>query len=186
MHSSTRWVLVELAIIIALLAVLGVARFPSLLPYLWLKTLHIFGVVIFLGNIIVTGVWMVWAERDGRRATLSFAANAVNWADVFFTAPGILLILADGLMMASRWGGVVTSWIAVGLGLFTLSGVLWVCFLVRYQDRLISLSAGNSQPEAELPDAFFRVLHNWYVWGVTATILPLVSLMVMVLKPKFW
>ena len=67
-----------------------------------------------------------------------------------------------------------------------MSGVLWICFLVRYQDRLIRLSAGNSQPEAALPDAFFRVLHKWYVWGVTATVLPLVSLIVMVLKPKFW
>jgi uncharacterized membrane protein len=177
---------VEIAIIIALLAVLGAAHFPLLLPYEWLKTLHIFGVVIFLGNIIVTGVWMLWAERDGRKATLSFAANAVNWADVFFTAPGILLILAGGLMMAPRWGGVTTSWIAIGLGLFALSGVLWVCFLVRYQDRLIQLSAGPSQPETALPDAFFRVLHKWYVWGVIATVLPLVSLIVMVLKPRFW
>ena len=40
-----------------------VASLP-LFPYQWHVFLHIAGAVVFLGNIIVTGVWMLLAERD--------------------------------------------------------------------------------------------------------------------------
>ncbi|MHB8179163.1 MAG: DUF2269 family protein [Vulcanimicrobiaceae bacterium] len=187
MHASTRWLIVEIFFTVLLLALLSIARYPVLLPYAWHKMLHIFGVVIFMGNIIVTGAWMYLAERNGQAATLHFAARVVNWADVFFTAPGILLILVNGLIMATRWGGLGTSWIAVGLGLFTLSGVVWALILIRYQDRLIRLSLRpTASGEQGLPEAFFHVLHRWYFWGIVATILPVASLVVMVLKPKFW
>jgi len=36
--------------------------------YLWLKTLHVLGAVLFLGNIIVTGWWKVWPTARATRA----------------------------------------------------------------------------------------------------------------------
>ena len=46
--------------------------------YLLLKSLHIFGVVIFLGNIIVTGWWKVMVDR-----TKNPIRNGINIAYVF-------------------------------------------------------------------------------------------------------
>ena len=186
MHSSTKWLIAEIAIVSVALVLLGFAGYLLLLPYEWIKLLHIFGAVIFLGNIIVTGVWMFLAEQNKEAATLHFASKVVNWADVLFTAPGVLLLFASGLIMMPRWGGIGTSWIAVALGLFILSGTVWVGLLLRYQDRLIQLSSNPRASGEQLPEAFFQTLHRWYFWGIVATILPLISFVLMVVKPTFW
>jgi hypothetical protein len=57
--------------------------------------------MFFVGNIVVTAVWMVMAEQSREKVTLHFAVKVVNWADVFFTAPRILLTLANGQIMAT-------------------------------------------------------------------------------------
>ncbi len=178
MHASTKW-LIGIVVIVALVP-LPLAfgyRYPLVLPYQWHKALHIFGAVIFVGNIIVTGVWMLLAERTRDPAVLRFAARAVNWADVFFTGPGVVLVLWNGLVLAPHWGGIYgTSWITAALGLFALSGIVWVIFLIPYQHRLIQRSG----------DEFLQILHRWYFWGIIATILPLISLALMATKPPLW
>ena len=147
------------------------------------KTLHILGGVLFLGNIIITGVWMFLAEKSKNINTIQFGVKAVNWMDVFFTAPGAALILLTGFIQAEHHGGAYTqSWILAGLILFSLSGIIWLLFLIPDQHRLIRIS-GESDT---LPKKFYEVLHRWYFWGIIATILPLISLAIMVLKPKLW
>ncbi|MCX8072715.1 MAG: hypothetical protein N3C12_09725 [Candidatus Binatia bacterium] len=65
MHPSTKALLAEIAVMRVVLTTLGFAGYPLFLPYQWHKLLHVFGSVIFLlGNAIVTGVWMVLAERN--------------------------------------------------------------------------------------------------------------------------
>ena len=187
MHTSTKWLLGEIAIIGVIITLLNITGHPQFLPYEWHKLLHIAGAILFLGNIIVTAVWLVLAEQTRNQATLHFAAKAVNWADVFFTAPGILLLLANGQIMAqAAWGGVSASWIVLALGLFALSGIVWAGFLLRFQHRLIRLSAQPAGSDAPLPAAFFQVLHAWYIAGMVATVSPLVSLVLMVVKPELW
>ncbi len=187
MHTSTKWLLGEIAIIGVAITLLNIAGHPQFLPYQWHKLLHIAGAILFLGNIIVTAVWLVLAEQTRNQATLHFAAKAVSWADVFFTAPGILLLFANGQIMAqAAWGGVSASWIVLALGLFALSGIVWAGFLLRFQHRLIRLSAQPAGSDAPLPPAFFQVLHAWYIAGMVATVSPLVSLVLMVVKPELW
>ncbi len=187
MHTSIKWLLGEIAAIGVIIAALNIAGHPQFLPYPWHKLLHIAGAVLFLGNIIVTAVWMALAEQTENQATLHFAAKAVSWADVFFTAPGILLLLTNGQIMARvAWGGLSASWLVLALGLFVVSGILWAGFLLRYQHRLIQLSARPAESSAPLPAAFFRVLHAWYIAGIAATVSPLVSLVLMVVKPNLW
>jgi uncharacterized membrane protein len=99
----------------------------------------------------------------------------------------VLLTLANGQILATAaWGGLSTSWIAAAFGLFILSGLVWLGFLLRYQNRLIQLSAQPVISGEPLPKAFFQVLHRWYIAGIVATVLPLVSMMLMVFKPQLW
>lgn len=187
MHRSTKWLigLIALQAPILIPLVLG-HQYRLFLPYNWYKMLHITGAVLFLGNIIVTAVWMVSAERTRSTAVLRFGAQAVNWLDVIFTAPGVLLLLATGLPLASQWGGVAhTPWIQAALALFALAGVVWMALLIPDQHRMIKLSE-PVRPDEPLPPAFFRCLHRWYLWGTVATVLPLISFFLMVLKPKLW
>ncbi len=151
------------------------------------KFLHILGAVLFLGNIIITGIWMYLAERSKKVPVIQFATKAVNWMDVFFTAPGAVLVLLTGLLQAPHHSGIYTqSWILTGLILFSLSGVVWLLFLIPDQSRLIKLSSEELTKNSNLSKKFFMVLRRWYFWGIIATALPLISLAIMVLKPKLW
>jgi uncharacterized membrane protein len=42
--------------------------------YLLLKSLHILGVVLFLGNIIITGWWKAMADRTRNPVVIAFAS----------------------------------------------------------------------------------------------------------------
>lgn len=158
--------------------------------FYWHLTLHIFGAIIFIGNIIVTAVWMILAEQTRDARTIQFATRAINRADLFFTAPGVILVLLNGLALASmRWGGwgdfYDHSWITAALILFSLSGIIWVALLLPHQIKMERVTARNGDGR-ELPGDFYSLLHRWYLWGGIATILPLVSLFLMVNKPDLW
>lgn len=183
MNASTKWLIGEIILIAVSSTVMGVLGYPLLFPYGWHVFLHVLGAVLFMGNIIVSALWMVFAEQSGDKAALSFAVGALNWADVVFTAPGIFLLLLNGFILSyAAWGGLTQGWIVLALGLFILSGVLWAVFLIPLQARLIKLS---SQADS-LPAVFFSDLHRWYFWGAIATLTPLASLFLMVFKPQLW
>jgi uncharacterized membrane protein len=63
------------------------------LEYDTLKMLHLFGVVMFMGNIIVTGWWKVMADRTGDYRIIAFAQRQVTLTDWVFTFGGALLVL---------------------------------------------------------------------------------------------
>ncbi len=185
MHRSTKWIRDGLVFVILAIVLVGVLGYPQFLSYQSHRFLHILGAVLLLGNVIVTAMWMVLAGRTKNAAVAKFSSEAVSWADVFFTVPGIFLLITNGDILAQSWGGVFkTGWIAVSLVLFALAGILWTGLLLRYQAMLIKLSrvAAGEQPS---PD-FMRIVHGWYVVGAIATVLPLASLALMVFKPRMW
>ena len=165
-----------------------VASLP-LFPYQWHVFLHIAGAVVFLGNIIVTGVWMLLAERTRSIPVIHFSAKAVIRADFLFTLPGVLLLVMNGLVMVvARWGGWdafhQVSWITIALALFIASGVIWLGILIPVQHRMAVFSDPLDYPDAP-PSQFFSAIHRWYFWGGLAIALPLCSLYLMVHKPGF-
>jgi hypothetical protein len=46
---------------------------------------------------------------------LHFAAKAVNWADVFFSVPGVLLLANRRILASAAWGGLPSSWVMLAL-----------------------------------------------------------------------
>jgi uncharacterized membrane protein len=57
------------------------------------KVVHLAGVVIFLGNIIVTAMWKVLADRTGDPRIIAYAQRLVTITDWIFTAGGAALIV---------------------------------------------------------------------------------------------
>lgn len=185
MHKSTKWLIWEIGAVLLIVVILGFLHHPLLFSYQWHKLLHILGAILLVGNIVITGVWMFMAERTNNSDVLRFAARMVNWADVFFTVPGIFLLITNGDILSEQWGGVFrVSWIVVSLVLFLFSGIVWLGLLLRYQNSLIKLSE-STHSKKDSPE-FFIVLHKWYFWGAIATVLPLISLVLMFMKPKVW
>jgi uncharacterized membrane protein len=68
------------------------------------KVVHLFGVVLFLGNIIVTALWKVMADRTGDPRVIAYAQRLVILTDFIFTAGGIVLILVGAYGMAAVAG----------------------------------------------------------------------------------
>ncbi len=89
-------------------------------------------------------------------------------------------------MASARWGGVFhdVTWVTVALALFTMSGIIWVGALLGLQHRMAVLSAPSGSADSLSPQ-FYSTLHKWYFWEALATILPLGSLYLMVVKPAF-
>src|SRR4029450_6781241 len=61
--------------------------------YLAFKVIHLLGVVLFLGNIIVTAVWKALADQTREPRTIAYAQRLVAVTDWIFTLGGIVLIL---------------------------------------------------------------------------------------------
>jgi uncharacterized membrane protein len=161
-----------------------------LFPYNWHLLLHILGAVLFLGNLIVTAAWMTWAvgQKDSRIA--AFVSDGVNKADRWFTSPGIILLLLNGLAMtALAWGGwlgFATSpnrWILAGLVLLFVTGALYGAVIRRFQNKMVQISSEAAKANAPLPGEFASTFRQWSLWGAIATILPVVALYFMVAKP---
>lgn len=149
--------------------------------------LHVLGVVLFLGNLIVSAMWMAQARRTRNAAVLHFAARSVMRADWLFTLPGIVLILSTGLLTVGKWGGFPNAaWAEVALALFVLSGVIWGAGLLRLQKRMIRMTAEAVESGGGLDEPILGVLRRWMMWGGIATLLPLAALVLMIFKPRLW
>jgi uncharacterized membrane protein len=149
----------------------------------WL-TMHILGVVLFLGNIIVTAVWKVLADRTKSPPVVAFSQRLVTVTDVAFTATGVVLIIVSGQVMAEDYGGVFSgpTWLTVGWSLFIASGVIWVTALIPIEVMQARLARGF-RDAAEIPDRYWRLSTLWAIFGAIATVLPLLNLYFMVFKP---
>jgi uncharacterized membrane protein len=150
----------------------------------WLS-LHILGVVLFLGNILVTAVWKLLADRTQNPPVVAYGQRMVTITDIGFTATGVLLIIVPGQVMAQDYGGVFGGplWLTLGWSLFVASGAIWLAVLIPIevmQERL----ARTFRDGGAIPDRYWRLSRRWAVFGVVATILPLVNLYLMVFKPE--
>ena len=151
--------------------------------YQLLKSIHLLGVVIFLGNIIVTAIWKLLADRTRSPAIVAYAQRLVTFTDIAFTTTGVLLILVSGRMMASNVGEISDFlWLSWGWWLFIASGVIWVLVLIPIQVKQARL-AKNFSNEDNIPEGYWLLSRYWMVFGVIATLLPLANLYFMVFKP---
>ena len=162
------------------------ASFPTW-PFGWHLALHILGATLLIGNALVMAVWLTLAGFSRSDPPKRRAARVVNLGDAWFTVPGVVLLLLNGLaMVAERYGGLAafttTGWITAGLVLLSLTGLIWASRLVPAQLTLYRLAQARGPLDA---GAFRAVLNRWYFWGVIATALPLLAVFVMTTKPTY-
>jgi uncharacterized membrane protein len=148
------------------------------------KVVHLFGVVVFLGNIIVTALWKVMADRTGEPQIVAHAQRLVTLTDWIFTAGGVTLILIGGYGMAAVAGLDLrgTTWLVWGQAVLIASGLIWVAVLIPTQMAQARAARAFVQGGA-IPRSYWRQSRRWMIWGIIATIVPLVNLYIMVFKP---
>jgi uncharacterized membrane protein len=173
-------------IVIAVVVSLIVSLSPQILRmgaqgYMWNLFMHVFGAILFMGNIMVAAVWASLAKRDGKTDTVRFASRGIALTDVIFTAPGAILLLVNGGIIGTPYFQASASWLFVSVGLFALAAVVWLAVLVPLQKRMLRLSEG-----IEIPEEWYDVMKKWFRWGGVAALLVLATLVLMVVKPLFW
>ena len=153
--------------------------------YLWMKLLHIFAVIMFLGNIITGLFWHRHAQRTRNPRLLAHTMEGVIRSDRLFTMPGIIVIIATGIVAAIQGGFPLlrTSWIAWTLMLFTISGLLFMFRVAPLQRQLRTLAEAGAASGSFDYEAYHRVALRWELWGAGATLTPVLALVLMVLKP---
>ncbi len=154
--------------------------------YLTLKLLHVFFVVMFLGNITTGLFWHAIAAKTRNPAVLAHTMDGIIRSDRWFTTPGVIGILVTGVWAAQNAGMSLlgTGWIAWSLILFGISGLLFGFRVAPLQRRLRDLaSAGEKQGDFDYA-RYRRLALSWELWGAAALITPLAALALMVLKPN--
>jgi uncharacterized membrane protein len=150
----------------------------------WNLLMHQLGAVMFLGNIFVSAVWMSLARRARHAEVLRLGVRGVILTDAIFTLPGVLLLFLNGGILATPFFQARAKWVFVSIVLFLVSGLVWGALLVPAQKRL---SAAMSAVPAggTIPAECDALLAKWFRFGGVAALLPLVTLVLMVLKPAF-
>ena len=148
------------------------------------KLVHLLGVILLVGNVTVTSIWKLYADRTRDPRIIGFAQRLVTVTDWFFTFWGILLLVAGGYGAAWVAGmdPLRDSWLVWSEALFVAAGVIWLTILVPIQVRQARMARVFATGGA-IPEAYWREGRRWIVWGLVATI-PLVgALWTMVAKP---
>jgi uncharacterized membrane protein len=153
--------------------------------YLWMKLLHILAVVMFIGNITTGVFWHRHAARTRNPRLLAHTMDGVIRSDRLFTMPGIMVIIATGVISAIQANLPLlrTGWIAWTLVLFTISGLLFMFRVAPLQRQLRTLAEAGAASGSFDYESYHRVALRWKLWGAGATLTPLLALVLMVLKP---
>lgn len=155
------------------------------MEYFAVKFVHVLGVVLFLGNIIVSAVWKTQADRTGNPVIIAFACRLVNMTDLLFTAFGSALIVIGGIGLFHATGISISDspHLTIGIGLFGMAAMLWVTSLLPLQIYMSKLAAKTvSAGETEMPVKYERSRKLWNIVGGIAVLLPLGALYFMIFR----
>jgi uncharacterized membrane protein len=155
------------------------------MSYFALKAVHVFAVTLFLGNIITGVFWKQYAERTRDARIIAHTFEAITASDRIFTIPGVILIIATGVMAALQAGLPLlrTGWIFWSLVLFAVSGIVFMAWVAPLQRRIAAL-ARAATPAMQLDWTAYRAMaRRWELWGLLAVLTPLGALVLMVMKP---
>jgi uncharacterized membrane protein len=137
-----------------------------------------------MGNIIVSAAWMSLARRSRNPEAIRLGVRGVVFTDAVFTFPGALLLLLNGGILATPFFKTQSMWVFISLGLFAATGVIWGAVLVPVQ-RKLSAAMGKMPAGGPLPSQVEGLVATWFRVGGIATLLPVIILVLMVLKPAF-
>ena len=144
-----------------------------------LKIIHLVCACLFLGNIIVSGIWAVLAERTRNHTVVQFSNRVVLITDLIFTFFGSIGIVWTGFGLSQNFGGYQGHlWIQWSYSLLALSGLIWLFVLVPIQLKQRSLLRQSDT----LTPAYWRLSRIWQIAGGVATLLPLPIVYLMVTK----
>lgn len=154
------------------------------MTYTYLKLIHLFAVMLFLGNIITGLFWMYIAVKTKDLKIVNFVMKGIIKSDRYFTIPGVIIITAGGFLAAiyGHYPILKTGWILWSIILFSISGLIFSFKLAPLQKRIYNLTfEGVTSVDFDWIN-FRKVYLQWDIWGIFAVSTPLAAFVMMVLK----
>ena len=148
----------------------------------WLvRVVHVLAVVVFLGNLLMAPFWRKRLAAVGGVQARAAANRSVRVADLMFTLPGLVVVLATGIMLIiSR--GMHGGWLHLSLLLFLGWLVLWHVLVLRSRKAMIA-QAEEAASGGQAPADLAQYERQWQQWSyVSAGIVGLI-LILMLTRP---
>lgn len=148
------------------------------------KFLHYLGVILLAGNITVTAVWKVFADRNGDWRLVAFGQRMVTGTDFGLTIPGIILTMVGGYgsLWVMGYSLHEPAWLLWSQIMFVLAGIIWLFILVPIQIEQARIARGFTEAEG-ITDEYRSLSRRWITWGLISTIPLTAVLWLMVAKP---
>jgi uncharacterized membrane protein len=148
----------------------------------WLmRVVHVLAVVVLLGNLLMAPFWRKRLAAVGGAQARAAANRSVRIADLMFTLPGWVVVLATGIMLII-YRGMHGGWLHLSLLLFLGWLVLWHVLVLRSRKAMITQAeeaASGGQASADLA----QYERQWQQWSyVSAGIVGLI-LILMLTRP---
>ena len=155
--------------------------------YLALKFFHIVGVILFVGNITTGVFWKAHADKSRDPKIIAHALDGILRSDRLFTLPGVFIILVSGFAAAIVAGLPLlrTMWIAGGLGLFIITGVVFMARVAPIQRQMRDLARSSTDPASFDWPGYQKLSRAWAIWGSIALLAPALAAALMVFKPTW-
>ena len=152
--------------------------------YFYYKLIHVFAVIIFLGNIITGLYWMRIAVKTKELKIISHTMKGIIKADRYFTIPGIIIITTFGIMAAisAQFPIFHTGWIVWSIILFSISGIVFSIKVAPLQRKIYNLTSNKNDSSDFDWKNFDKIYFQWDVWGLIALVTPLIAFVMMILK----
>lgn len=155
-----------------------------MLAYYSLLFAHITGVILLVGNITVTAVWKVFANRTDDPRIIAFGQRLVTGTDFGLTIPGIVLTMVGGYGCAimMEYPLFDDMWLIASQILFVVAGLIWIGILVPIQVRQARI-ARSFEHGGAVPAEYRALSRRWITWGLISTVPMVIVLWLMVAKP---
>src|SRR5437660_222121 len=130
----------------------------------WLmRVVHVLAVVVLLGNLLMAPFWRKRLAALGGVQARAAANRSVRVADLIFTLPGWVVLLATGIMLII-YRGMHGGWLHLSLLLFLGWLIFWHMLVLRTRKAMITHAveaASGRQAPAELA----KHERPWQLWS---------------------
>jgi len=149
-----------------------------------LIAIHVIFAVVYLGNLITAAFWKARADRSGSLEAMAVASRLVILSGRFFTAPGIIGLFVTGILIVSQtgWRRFDEPWLGASFILLVIAAIIWLAVLVPLERRMLRL-AREGVSRGMVDPAYRRTSSLWSIFGGIATLLPVIILFLMVIRP---
>src|SRR6266581_158513 len=152
--------------------------------YWLMKILHVLAVVVLLGNLLMAPFWRKRLAAVGGAQARAAATRSVRVADLIFTLPGWVVVLATGIvLLITRGWPSPHGWLDLSLALFLGWLVLWHVLVLRARKAMLVQAdevAASPQIPTERVTELAQHERQWQWWSSLSAAIVILILILMV------